>query len=207
MLEKKIETTTFTTKTRPNILSHNTNKIAPTNHNSSKYPDVQVPLPALNNNSSNNIRSRSRSRSNYNKSLEITVVEVEEINQNKTTHNPKNENETTPTHTIPRMIQWRNNYYNGRKMTDGNVVIEFFSSKNKSSNNSDGDDNDDDVVTSTTATTVGGMSACLINLEDTIRLAELITYHYTILPLTSVVIALNPHTSERRIQRTLQLID
>jgi hypothetical protein len=52
-----------------------------------------------------------------------------------------------------------------------------------------------------------GMAACLINLDDTIKLAEWLPYHYTVLPLSAVVIALDPKTSERAIHRTLQLID
>ena len=51
------------------------------------------------------------------------------------------------------------------------------------------------------------MSACLINLEDTIRLAEWIPYHYTTLPLTGLVIALDPNNSQQGINRTLNLID
>ena len=53
----------------------------------------------------------------------------------------------------------------------------------------------------------GGMAACLINLEDTIRMAEWLPYHYATLPLGSLVIALDPNNSERGIQRTLELID
>lgn len=52
-----------------------------------------------------------------------------------------------------------------------------------------------------------GMAACLINLEDTIRLAEWLPYHYTVLPLQSLVIALDPMTSSKGVNRTLQLID
>ena len=40
-----------------------------------------------------------------------------------------------------------------------------------------------------------GFAACVIALDDTIRLFEWIAYHYTTLPLTSLVIALDPKTS------------
>lgn len=72
------------------------------------------------------------------------------------------------------------------KVDDGNLQIEFFD--NDSKRNS-------------------GMSACLINLEDTIRMAEWLPYHYATLPLGSVVIALDPYNTERGNQRTLELIN
>jgi hypothetical protein len=50
-------------------------------------------------------------------------------------------------------------------------------------------------------------AACLINLDDTIKMAEWLPYHYTVVPLGSLVIALDPKTSAKGIRRTLQLID
>eukprot|EP00536_Pseudo-nitzschia_multiseries_P018325 jgi/Psemu1/70507/estExt_Genemark1.C_23850001 len=97
-----------------------------------------------------------------------------------------------------------NNYWtNATKMDDGNLLMEFFhghntifdSSSPSSSSSSSGSRNKD------------GMSACLIQLEDTIRLAEWIPYHYATLPLTGLVIALDPNNSQRAIRRVLDLVD
>lgn len=52
-----------------------------------------------------------------------------------------------------------------------------------------------------------GFGGCLKLLEDSIRLAEWFPYHYAILPLRSVVIALDPANSEKGTDRVLQLID
>lgn len=75
---------------------------------------------------------------------------------------------------------------NAVTVDDGNLQVEFFD-RDRERN--------------------GGMSACLINLEDTIRMAEWLPYHYATLPLGSLVIALDPNNSERGIRRTLELID
>ncbi len=75
---------------------------------------------------------------------------------------------------------------NAIQTDDGNLQIEFFGKTREKPR---------------------GMAACLINLEDTIRMAEWLPYHYATLPLGSVVIALDPHNSDRGIQRTLELID
>ena len=75
------------------------------------------------------------------------------------------------------------------ELEDGNLQIEFFDNNNQTLKNRR-----------------DGISACLINLEDTIRLAEWIPYHYATLPLGSVVIALDPNNSERGTNRTLELI-
>ena len=40
-----------------------------------------------------------------------------------------------------------------------------------------------------------GFAACLLVLDDTIRLHEWVAYHYTILPLTSLVIAVDPKST------------
>ena len=129
---------------------------------------------------------------------------------------------TTPT--TPTMIEGRNEYYNGRKMADGNLVIDqFFSSHSNNSNNtSDVDVDVDDAATRVLikikirkkeARSVGGgmLSACLINLEETRRFAEWIPYRSTLLPLinqcshcSSIPTSLRQGGS---IKRTLQLLD
>ena len=76
------------------------------------------------------------------------------------------------------------------QIDDGNLQIEFFDKNNSSSSSKS-----------------HGIGACLINLEDTIKMAEWLPYHYATLPLGSVVIALDPKNSDRGIQRTLELID
>ena len=77
---------------------------------------------------------------------------------------------------------------NAVTVADGNLQIEFFDRNHRSSQNP-------------------GMSACLINLEDTIRMAEWLPYHYTTLPLGSLVIALDPKNSDRGIARTMEIIN
>ena len=77
-------------------------------------------------------------------------------------------------------------WINAVTVDDGNLQVEFF--------DRDRERNE-------------GISACLINLEDTIRMAEWLPYHYATLPLESLVIALDPNNSERGIRRTLELID
>ena len=72
------------------------------------------------------------------------------------------------------------------RVDDGNLQVEFFDQAQQRKK---------------------GMAGCLVNLEDTIRLAEWLPYHYATLPLGSVVIALDPKNSDRGIERTLELID
>ncbi len=88
------------------------------------------------------------------------------------------------TNSLP--INSTSRWTNAVKVDDGNLQIEFFD-KTRQKNR--------------------GMAACLINLEDTIRMAEWLPYHYATLPLGSVVIALDPNNSDRGIRRTLELID
>ena len=52
-----------------------------------------------------------------------------------------------------------------------------------------------------------GMAACLLVLEDSIRLTEWIAYHYTTMPLRSLIIALDPKNSPSAIQRIVALQD
>jgi hypothetical protein len=52
---------------------------------------------------------------------------------------------------------------------------------------------------------VEGMSACLLILEDTMYLREWLAYHYTTLPLTSLIIALDPKNSPASQQRIQEL--
>jgi hypothetical protein len=52
-----------------------------------------------------------------------------------------------------------------------------------------------------------GAAACLMILEDAIRLAEWIPYHYAVLPLSGLVIAMDRKNSPRAVRRTLELID
>jgi hypothetical protein len=136
----------------------------------------------------------------------VAVEETKVVNlKNKSMINSSNKNSTGSKHFSPpssssssSSIVWRN--YNASEMSDGNLMLEFFTN---------GDNNDDENKNKNTTihTNELGFSACLFNLEDTIRLVEWIPYHYTVLPLTSLVIAIDPKTSERGLNRTLELIE
>eukprot|EP00547_Thalassionema_nitzschioides_P000047 CAMPEP_0194209416 /NCGR_PEP_ID=MMETSP0156-20130528/7550_1 /TAXON_ID=33649 /ORGANISM="Thalassionema nitzschioides, Strain L26-B" /LENGTH=586 /DNA_ID=CAMNT_0038936585 /DNA_START=39 /DNA_END=1796 /DNA_ORIENTATION=- len=43
--------------------------------------------------------------------------------------------------------------------------------------------------------TVRGMSACLFIMDDIIRLIEWLAYHYTVLPLEDLMVAIDPHSN------------
>lgn len=50
------------------------------------------------------------------------------------------------------------------------------------------------------------MSACLLVMDDTIKLTEWLAYHYTVLPLSHLIVALDPATVlETEIRKVLQL--
>lgn len=52
-------------------------------------------------------------------------------------------------------------------------------------------------VKSTAPASGPGLAACLLVMDDTMRLAEWIAYHYTIGPLQRLIIAIDPFTSSR----------
>lgn len=52
-----------------------------------------------------------------------------------------------------------------------------------------------------------GFAACLIVQDDTIKLYEWIAYHYTMLPLTSLIIAISPESSNHSIHEIRQLVN
>jgi hypothetical protein len=52
-----------------------------------------------------------------------------------------------------------------------------------------------------------GISACIFTLEDTIRLAEWLPYHYTVLPLKGLIIGLDPKTTDKGLERIMELIN
>lgn len=54
---------------------------------------------------------------------------------------------------------------------------------------------------------VKGVAACLLVLDDSIRLTEWIAYHYTVMPLSSLIVALDPNNSARSAARILALQD
>ena len=49
------------------------------------------------------------------------------------------------------------------------------------------------------------MAACLLVLDDTIRLTEWLAYHYTVLPLSNLIVAVDPKSSLRSIERMNEL--
>lgn len=49
------------------------------------------------------------------------------------------------------------------------------------------------------------MAACLLVLEDSIRLTEWIAYHYTVMPLRNLILALDPKNSPEAIERIFTL--
>jgi len=50
------------------------------------------------------------------------------------------------------------------------------------------------------------MSACLLVMDDTIKLTEWLAYHYTVLPLSHLIVAIDPHSVlEKDIQNVLSL--
>lgn len=49
------------------------------------------------------------------------------------------------------------------------------------------------------------MAACLFIMDDTLRLMEWIAYHYTVLPLGDLVVAIDPHS--QRQHRVLEILD
>jgi len=44
-----------------------------------------------------------------------------------------------------------------------------------------------------------GVAACVLVLDDTIRLFEWVAYHYTVLPLSTLVIGFDPNSSNESI--------
>lgn len=66
-----------------------------------------------------------------------------------------------------------------------------------------------DQLKTTKSTTISpspGFAACLIVQDDTIKLYEWISYHYTMLPLTSLIIAISPESSNHSIREIHQLV-
>ena len=59
--------------------------------------------------------------------------------------------------------------------------------------------------TNTTDNNKERMAACLLVLEDSIRLTEWIAYHYTVLPLRNLILALDPKNSPEAISRIFTL--
>jgi hypothetical protein len=50
------------------------------------------------------------------------------------------------------------------------------------------------------------MSACLLVMDDTIKLTEWLAYHYTVLPLSHLIVAIDPHSLlEEKIRSVLDL--
>lgn len=153
---------------------------------------------------SNENKIISNTSNNFNDTVETISILIEEgadVNSSITNESLiQNQNVSANSTLILR--RWRTTNLSATVMSDGNLNIEFFSNNNNNVAN-----NGENKSNKTRTTKELGMSACLFNLEDTIRLAEWIPYHYTMLPLTSLVVALDPKTSDRGIDRTLHLID
>ena len=49
-----------------------------------------------------------------------------------------------------------------------------------------------------------GMSACLFIMDDSIRLLEWLAYHYTVLPLSHLIVAIDPHSC--RVDRLVKIL-
>ena len=82
------------------------------------------------------------------------------------------------------------------------VVVTYFYYNLSTSSDSEEDESSISASTSYeyeqqqyAASSKPGFAACLLALDDTIRLYEWIAYHFTVLPLSSLVIALDPKSS------------
>lgn len=63
-------------------------------------------------------------------------------------------------------------------------------------------------VTTTLSTSNRTMSACLLVMDDTIKLTEWLAYHYTVLPLSHLIVAIDPHSVLiKEIEHVLSLWD
>ena len=139
-----------------------------------------APTTAASTFTSSNINSKSSSRTKKmrHNSNDNNVDDDNRGDRKNATPSSPPSSSSSPT---PRVVSWREQYP-AQNMSDGNMMLEFFAHPTTPTNNysSTGTRRDNEEEEDTTEVKPGGMSACLINLEDTIRLAEWIPVRTTI---------------------------